>query len=172
MKKNKSIAIALCFSFALLQGTYAQSITVNSEIKTSISKVLTTYYDLKNALVADDGPTASQQASFLMASLSKLPMEKMTEAQHALLMEFAGKIKEDAQYINDTKEVKKQRDHFNALSNALFSLVKGLHANENPVYQQYCPMKKVYWLSDNAAIKNPYYGKMMLTCGKVTETLQ
>jgi hypothetical protein len=33
-------------------------------------------------------------------------------------------------------------------------------------------MKKMYWLSSEAAIKNPYYGKMMLTCGSVTETIK
>jgi hypothetical protein len=33
-------------------------------------------------------------------------------------------------------------------------------------------MKKAYWLSPDKAIKNPYYGSAMLTCGKVTETIQ
>jgi hypothetical protein len=32
-------------------------------------------------------------------------------------------------------------------------------------------MKKATWLSETNAIKNPYYGKQMLTCGKTTETL-
>jgi hypothetical protein len=32
-------------------------------------------------------------------------------------------------------------------------------------------MKKSYWLSADEAIKNPYYGNMMLTCGKVSETI-
>jgi len=43
--------------------------------------------------------------------------------------------------------------------------------SDAPLYQQYCPMKKSYWLSKDAAIKNPYYGKQMLTCGKVSDTL-
>jgi hypothetical protein len=30
----------------------------------------------------------------------------------------------------------------------------------------------MYWLSSEAVIKNPYYGKAMLTCGKVTETIK
>ncbi|RYF82932.1 MAG: DUF3347 domain-containing protein, partial [Chitinophagaceae bacterium] len=36
----------------------------------------------------------------------------------------------------------------------------------------YCPMKKALWLSNEKAIKNPYYGSAMLTCGKVTETIE
>jgi len=172
MKKTLFFAFALCFFFAFVQTTAAQSDSVNEEVKASVSKVLTAYYAIKDALVADDGTTANQQASTLITSLAKVPMTKMTKTQHSLYMEFSEKIKDDAQHINDTKDVKKQREYFNSLSNALFALVKGTDANENPVYQQYCPMKKAYWLSDNAAIKNPYYGKMMLTCGKVTETLK
>jgi hypothetical protein len=33
-------------------------------------------------------------------------------------------------------------------------------------------MKKASWLSSEAAIKNPYFGSAMLTCGKVTATLK
>jgi hypothetical protein len=32
-------------------------------------------------------------------------------------------------------------------------------------------MKKAYWLSGDAAIKNPYFGSSMLTCGKVSTTI-
>jgi len=33
-------------------------------------------------------------------------------------------------------------------------------------------MKKTYWLSNEAAIKNPYYGNAMLNCGNVTDTMK
>jgi hypothetical protein len=32
-------------------------------------------------------------------------------------------------------------------------------------------MIKTHWLSSEKAIKNPYYGSAMLTCGEVTETI-
>ena len=45
-----------------------------------------------------------------------------------------------------------------------------------PVYYQRCPMfnngKGANWLSKESAIKNPYYGNKMLTCGSVTETIK
>jgi hypothetical protein len=127
---------------------------------------------LKNALIADDGKTANLQAGELVKTISELPMAKLNSQQHTLFMGLSEKIKFDASHINETKDVKHQREHFNDLSNNVFALVKGLNANESPVYQQYCPMAKAYWLSDNAAVKNPYYGKSMLTCGKVSETLK
>jgi hypothetical protein len=143
----------------------------DNQLQTSISKMLTGYYAIKNALVADDSKTANSQATELVKALAAVPMAKMTAEQHTLFMSLSDKIKTDAEHIGETKDIKHQREHFNDLSNNIFTLVKGLKTKQSPVYQQYCPMKKAYWLSDNAAIKNPYYGKMMLTCGKVTETV-
>ena len=145
---------------------------LDPEVQASITKSLSNYYALKNALTADDGKTANVKAGELVKTFSALPMAKLSSQQHTLFMGLSLKIKSDAQYINETKDIKKQREHFNDLSNNVFALIKGLNANESPVYQQYCPMAKAYWLSDNAAVKNPYYGKSMLTCGKVSETLK
>lgn len=150
----------------------SQKPKLDPEVKASITKSLKSYYALKNALTADDGKTANVQAGELVKTFSALPMAKLSSQQHTFFMGLSEKIKSDAQYINETKDIKKQRAHFNDLSNNIFALIKGLNANESPVYQQYCPMAKAYWLSDNAAVKNPYYGKSMLTCGKVSETLK
>lgn len=186
MKKS----IFLGFMLSLSLGVFAQTKTANSqvgndknmgtsvkssldsEVQTSLNKMLVSYYAVKNALISDDGKTANAQAGELVKILAVVPMAKMTEEQHKIFMGLSDKIKFDAEHINETMNVKHQRDYFNDLSNNIFALVKGLKANVNPVYQQYCPMKKAYWLSDNAAVKNPYYGKAMLTCGKVTETLK
>ena len=145
---------------------------LDAEVQESITKSLGNYYALKNALIADDGNTANVQAGELVKSISALPMAKLSPQQHTFFMGLSEKIKFDASHINETKDVKHQREHFNDLSNNVFALLKGLNANESPIYQQYCPMAKAYWLSDNAAVKNPYYGKSMLTCGKVSATLK
>ncbi len=145
---------------------------LNVDVQASLSKMLNNYYGVKNALIADDGKTANSQAGEFVKMLASVPIAKMTAEQHTLFMGLSEKVKLDAQNISETKEVKNQRERFNDLSNNLFAMLKGLNANEQPVYQQYCPMAKGYWLSDNSAVKNPYYGKAMLTCGKVTETLK
>ena len=145
---------------------------LNVDVQASLSKMLTNYYGVKNALIADDGKTANSQAGEFVKMLASVPMAKMNDEQHRIFMDLFEKVKLDAQNISETKDVKNQRERFNDLSNNFFTMLKGLNANEQPVYQQYCPMAKGYWLSDNSAVKNPYYGKAMLTCGKVTETLK
>ena len=146
--------------------------SLDLEVQMSVNKMLVNYYAVKNALIADDSKTANAQANELVKTLASVPMKKMTEEQHKVFMGLSDKIKTGAEQISKNMEIKKQRSYFNDLSNNFFALVKGLKANEKPVYQQYCPMAKGYWLSDNSAVKNPYYGKSMLTCGKVTETLK
>lgn len=172
MKKNLFLALFFFLISTLFYPISAQSSITNDEIKSSLTKVLNAYYGVKDALIADDGKTANEQSDGLLKSISAVSMAKMTTGQHTLFMELSKKIKADAQQISETKDINQQRGHLNDLSNNIFALVKGLGVYANPIYQQYCPMKKAYWLSDNAAIKNPYYGKMMLTCGKVTETLK
>jgi hypothetical protein len=167
--KNAILTFMLVISSII---SYGSDPKLDPEVQASITKSLSNYYALKNALIADDGNTANLQAGELLKSISALPMAKLSPQEHTLFMGLSEKIKFDAQHINETKDIKHQRDHFNDLSNNIFALVKGLKANASPVYQQYCPMKKAFWLSDNATVKNPYYGKAMLTCGKVTETLK
>ena len=77
----------------------------------------------------------------------------------------------DATPISETKDIKVQREHFSNLSNNMASLAKSVKLTTEPIYQAYCPMKKANWLSNDKAIKNPYYGSAMLTCGKVVETI-
>jgi len=66
--------------------------------------------------------------------------------------------------------IEKQRAVFNDVSTTIWKVVKKADKVEQPVYYQYCPMKKAYWLSKEKEIKNPYYGSSMLTCGNVAET--
>jgi len=149
-----------------------QKSKLDADLQASLNKMLSNYYGVKNALIADDGKTANAQAVEFVKMLETVSMTKMTSEQHTLFMSLSEKLRTDAQRISETKEIKQQRGHFNELSNNFFAMIKGLNANQQPVYQQYCPMAKGYWLSDNSAVKNPYYGKSMLTCGKVTETLK
>ncbi|MFO7898316.1 MAG: hypothetical protein R6V58_04560, partial [Planctomycetota bacterium] len=45
----------------------------------------------------------------------------------------------------------------------------------DPVYKLHCPMafnnRGADWLQPKKAVRNPYYGSKMLTCGEVVEVL-
>ena len=137
-----------------------------------VNQMLSAYYGMKNALIADDGKTASIKASEILKWVEALPENNLNDSQLKTWKENSAIIKSEAEYISETTDVELQRDQLNELSVSLYSLLKGLKMNENAVYQQYCPMKKAYWLSAEKQIKNPYYGEKMLVCGSVKETIR
>jgi hypothetical protein len=71
--------------------------------------------------------------------------------------------------IASESTLEKQRIKFAELSIALWPIVKNSATKEQPLFYDYCPMKQSYWISVDEAIKNPYYGSSMLTCGSISE---
>ena len=151
--------------------TTAQPQPDTSAVKAQVNAVLLIYYDLKNALTKDDGKTASAKATELLAALGKVDTSAMIAGQTAEYTLLQANIKSAAEQIAATSQVGRQREHLDMLSDNIWLLVKSFDANEQPAYRQYCPMVKKYWVSGEKAVKNPYYGQQMLTCGSVKEKL-
>ena len=145
--------------------------------KTDFTLLLKQYFTLKNALIADNTTTAIKNANALLTEINAIKMESMSATEHAIWMKYYDKLKADATKISIAKDIVKQRSAFSSLSSNLLSTVKGLKIKEEgAIYVDYCPMynnnKGAYWLSKESAIKNPYYGKSMLTCGSIKETIK
>ena len=134
--------------------------------------LLTSYYDIKNALINADATVAASKAAEFSKELGNMDMKSMAEADMNIFMGLKDKLAFDAKHISESKDIAYQREHFATFSANLFKLAKAVKLTIAPVYYAYCPMKKSYWLSDNAGIKNPYFGKQMLTCGAVKETIK
>lgn len=153
--------------------TTATPTTENATTKSDFTALLTQYYALKNALIADNTTAASKSATALLTEINAIKMESMSTTEHTIWMKYFDKLNADATQINTAKNLEKQRTAFSSLSNNLWSIVKGLNIKDNgAIYIDYCPMKDAYWLSKESAIKNPYYGKSMLTCGSIKETIK
>lgn len=172
---KKIFLIVAFFTTIIIHKSFAQLVPPLREdsTKTSpLSALFYSYYDIKNALVATDAATASIKANEFAKAIASIDMNVLSKTDHNAFMTVQDKLKEDAQAIAASNKIEAQRITFSSLSNNIFTVAKAAKLTTEPIYQQYCPMKKMYWLSSEAAIKNPYYGKMMLTCGKVTETLK
>lgn len=154
MKKILLIVAFVATAFA--QNTFAQD--------ANQSPLLTSYYSIKDALVSGNATAASAKAEEFVQTANTLD-------DKALPVENKNALLKDAAQISKSKDIKQQRELFAGFSANMVALAKAVKLTTEPVYQQYCPMKKSSWLSSNKAIKNPYYGNAMLTCGKVTDTL-
>ncbi len=131
--------------------------------KSQAEEILEVYLEIKDALVKTDGKAASGKAARMVELLSDQNDD------------LAKKIKFDAKHIADTKDVNHQREHFNDLSENVYTLIKATQANKTPLYKQYCPMALnntgAFWLASEKEINNPYFGDRMLHCGSVKESL-
>jgi hypothetical protein len=139
--------------------------SVSAQEKVATVNPLQAYYEVKDALISSNASVAGTKATAL---INAIKANEKTNASKVL----RDKILFDAEHIAESKDIEHQRDHFTSLSTDFYALVKAVKLNDKPVYYAYCPMKKSYWLSEGEAIKNPYYGNKMLTCGKVAEVLK
>ncbi|MDQ6756861.1 MAG: DUF3347 domain-containing protein [Bacteroidota bacterium] len=154
---KKIFLLVAIIATALVQNSFAQD---NSK-----TQLLHSYLDIKNALVAGNASLASEKAGEFVKALNSADIKTLSaDSRDALL--------KDADHISKTKEIKHQREHFEKFSLNMYTLAKAEKLTDKPVYYAYCPMKKAHWLSSEPAIKNPYFGSAMLTCGKVEETLK
>ncbi len=148
------------FSLAALALTLFSAIT-----SAQTAPALTAYYGVKDALVSTDAASAKTKAVALVTALNKVDAAKLPAAdKEALTM-----AKATATSISKTTDVSAQRKQFENLSASMIALVKATKPAKS--FVQYCPMVKASWLSDSKAVKNPYYGDKMLTCGSVKEEI-
>ncbi len=105
------------------------------------------------------------QAKIFSAAVAKLSDKGIHEPNRAALVK-------DAAALAANSDLKKQREHFAVLSSDMIHLAQDVKLSEEPVYEQYCPMKKASWLSAENKIRNPYFGNSMLSCGSVTGTIK
>ena len=158
--KKITFIVAIVAATTSTQPGFAQ----DSAKQYQLPQLLTNYYNIKNALVAGDATAASSSAQAFAKTANTIDYKVISEGNINTLVKDAGKIAE-------SKDIKTQRTYFANFSTNMATIAKAVKLADQPIYQAYCPMKKANWLSNDKAIKNPYYGSAMLTCGKVVETI-
>ena len=143
--------------------------------KNPLHEVYAAYFLLKDALVASDGATTSTRAKSIVEAVNRVEMGAFSPEQHKIWMKSQPKLAASAKEISATDDLEQQRKSFILLSENMFLLMKSVKP-DGETYLDHCPMandgKGADWLSQEKPIKNPYFGKAMLTCGKVKETIK
>jgi hypothetical protein len=146
--------------------------TAKAQSKEAMNELINNYYILKNALVNGQADKAAAGATALVNSINKMELDNVSTEAKKTFQSLQPQLLAAANTLAASKEINKQREVFSGLSENMISLLKAVKTVAQPVYVQYCPMKKAYWLSAEQAIKNPYYGSSMLTCGSVKDTIK
>ncbi|MBF8457394.1 DUF3347 domain-containing protein [Kaistella sp. G5-32] len=126
----------------------------------SISNLYQNYLNIKTALAADNSDDASKAANTFIKSASMVDYKVLSEGNLDVL-------RKDASIIAESRSIETQRGSFMALSKNMIALTQNFKLSNDTVFVQYCPMADASWLSAEKAVKNPFYGKSMLTCGSV-----
>ena len=129
-----------------------------------ISNVLPAYYNVKEALISGNEAMVTQRSADLMHEIEKAAPSIPEPSRSALVS--------GSRSLATATSLDKQRSFFATVSEQMAAAVKAAHPVGTTVYKMYCPMKKAYWLSNEATIRNPYYGKAMLSCGNVAEQIK
>lgn len=131
----------------------------------SISTLFQQYLSIKTALAADNSDDAAKAANAFIKSASLVDYKVLSEGNLDVL-------RKDASKIAESRSIEMQRESFNGLSSNMIALTKNFKLSVDSVFVQYCPMADASWLSAEKGIKNPYYGKTMLSCGSVKSEIK
>ena len=140
-----------------------------------LKTIFESYFALKDALVKSDGKLSATLAKDLLTNINSVKMDKLSSEEHTVWMKVMSSLKSNTEKIVATTIIEKQRVVFMDLSANFYALLK-VSKQDYSIYYQNCPMyndgKGANWLSKENAVKNPYYGSQMLTCGKTVETIK
>ena len=149
MKRSSLLFLVAGFFLVALRLTASDSMTMKGDMK---DEILSSYVKVSAALAADDLAAAKTSAAMV--------------AEHADMSEAHEAIATKAKLVAQAKDIKAARDGFKSLSAA----IEPLAAGEKAYVVMYCPMANADWVQTSKDVKNPYYGKAMLTCGGPKET--
>ena len=149
---------------------------VDAGFQNQLASVFTSYVELKNAFVESDAAKVKEEAKGTDEALAKVDMKLLSGAAHNDWMNYLSPIQSSLKEIQGSADIEAQRKAFSTLSDNLYKSVKAFGLGGKEAFYEYCPMafnnEGAYWLSEQAQIKNPYFGDKMLTCGEVKEKLK
>lgn len=136
----------------------------------SFKPILNTYYTIEGSLLKSNSVTTASSSGEFLKVINGIDMKTIPADGMKKFMSLQKKLISDATYLSKSKSLTDQRTRFADLSTNLYLLSKVIKISDKPMYYDYCPMKKSYWLAANKDIKNPYYDSPMQDCGMISET--
>lgn len=158
------------------RGGVAGPVGASPEGRKAVRILLEDYLALKRALTRDDTSEAlklgREMAQRIRSMRENAFSQKSARQRWKSHRDTLGRLLPHLQEARDLSELRRP---FLYISGQMVQLVEAFQPQTEPLYLQFCPMadedKGAFWLSREEAIRNPYYGAQMLSCGNVEETL-
>lgn len=129
--------------------------------------VLQEYLTLEEALVRADVSASKTALTEMQQKIYALDEKNMSVA----VQNEVELLKKQLLLSDASAKISGLRSKFKQISIHMITLAENNAFPEKTLYVLYCPMRDANWLDDTKEVYNPYYGKSMLRCGKVTATI-
>lgn len=149
----------------------------SSDFNAKFTNFLNNYYSLKDAFVLSNSEMAVTSANTLVKSADSLDLSSIKADSSIVDMAkgYVQTVSSEAKALTQEKDLEAKRKSFQMISDAMYDLVRTVRFDKGVVYHHFCPMAfndaGAYWLSSSADVKNPYFGKKMLSCGEVKDSI-
>lgn len=157
--------------------TNTDNIEMNLNIfKSKLLVIINSYLELKNEFIEGNSLAVQKSSKELLLHFLEAGNQLKDKQSFKTWEELADKLVKDLQSINNSKDIKVQREIFIDFNLYFYKLIKAFGVNNITLFYQYCPManesKGAFWISNSSVIKNPYFGNKMLGCGETKEILK
>jgi len=141
----------------------------------NLQKVLESYLDIKDALVASDVKSTDANAKKMADYVVGVSTSGMKEEGLKAWENHSDLYNKKLQEMIHIEGIENKRSYFSHISEIMYCTIKSFGLKSGTTYAVYCPMafdgKGAYWLSKDKEIMNPYFGEKMLKCGEIKEEL-
>lgn len=122
--------------------------------------------------------SALEQYGKIQAVLAGDTLDGVADAARAISKTVTGdanktlpaEVATQADTLANAKDLEAARAAFKPLGATLSKYLAEQKIQTGHYYELLCPMAKAGWLQTDKAVKNPYFGKSMLACGKIVGT--
>ncbi len=161
---------------ASTSGTTGQAATPEA-LRAQLAPFVSAYLDIQSSLSTDNAATAKVAAAKAAKALGGVDMTLLAGSAHMEWMRLSKDASGALAKIAATADIEQMRAAFGSLSTDVIGVVKAFGPiGPRPLYAFHCPMafsnKGADWVQAKKEGRNPYFGKMMPTCGGLTGTLQ
>lgn len=149
---------------------------ISEETKANLKEFISTYLELKDALVADNFDDAKERAGLLENQLQEIEDGDIEGETGKAWKNFKTQLERELSRLTSANDIAALRGAFDEFSSVVIKIAEAFRPLDQKLYVQHCPMadndRGADWLSLSEEIRNPYYGEAMLTCGEVLELLE
>jgi hypothetical protein len=152
-----------------------------------VGKLMSAYFDLKNAFVEGDSLGARINCKHFIQLLDSIPLDELKKDTASIFETVTSNINDirmNAESLMKQGNLTEMRQDFRMVSEMMYpSFFRSINYEGPTLYLQNCPMafgegKEANWISNTSEIVNPYLGKnhpeykaTMLHCGEIKDSI-